>query len=78
MGSRICCASTWGDVTLRIQHKIASDLNSSCRINPPAPVVAIRRVVINSNEKLQPGMVLRAHKYAAGRPGATGLLERIR
>jgi hypothetical protein len=60
-------ASTRGDVTLTVQSaqdRIGLELINVVIGTPPAPVVAIRRVVSNSNEKLQPGMVLRAYKYA--------------
>jgi hypothetical protein len=60
-------ASTRGDVTLTVkssQDRIGLELINVVIGTPPAPVVAIRRVVSNSNDKLQPGMVLRSFKYA--------------
>jgi hypothetical protein len=63
-------ASTRGDVTLTVQSaqdRIGLELINVKIGTPPLPVVAIRRVVSNSNVNskfLQPGMVLRAYPYA--------------
>lgn len=62
-------ASTRGDVTVTLksaQDHIGLELINVVIGTPPTPVVAIRRVADNSsNNNLQPGMVLRAYKYAA-------------